>query len=99
MPRGSFVAHHGPLPSQLWEGISQDEHPPGETFDESSLRHTKPYVRTRDSSTSMALERLPPTRVAVRGDKILRGTVTGRVHGGGAGAEGRLNASRKRMPK
>ena len=81
MPRGSFVAHHGPLPSQLCEGISQDEHPPGETFDESSLWRAKPYVRTRVSPASMALERLPPTCVAGRGDDICRGTVAGRVHG------------------
>ena len=70
MPHGSVVARHGPPPSRQWEGIAQDWHPPGETFDESPLRLTQPVIRTRGSPASMALERLPPTCVAGRGDGV-----------------------------
>ena len=75
MPCGSVVNRHGPPPSQQWEGIAQDERPPGETFDESSLRRAQPYVHPRGSTASMALEQLPPTCVAGRGDGVRRGDV------------------------
>ena len=54
----------------------------GGTFDESPLRRPKPYVRTRGSPASMALERLPPKCVAGRGDGH-RGDVG--YHAGGWG--------------
>ena len=86
MPAGSTC--HGPPPSRKREGIAQNEHPQGETFNESPLRRTRPYVHMRGSLASMALERLPPVCVAGRGDGIHGGATDGRQEGGYDNADG-----------
>ena len=80
-------ARHGLPPSCKWEGIAQDEHPSGGIFDESPLRRPKPYVRTRGSPAFVALDWLPPTCVASRGDGH-RGDMGD--HAGGWGSAERL---------
>ena len=76
------ATRHGPPPSHKWEGIAQDERPPGETLNESPLRRERPYNHSRGNPASMALERLPPTCVAGRGDDVRRKNANARMRKG-----------------
>ena len=51
-------------------------------MNESPLRRERPYDHSRGNPASMALERLPPTCVAGRGDDVRRKDANARMHKG-----------------